>query len=123
MTAKPNRQPAVVRTIERYQWMAHKKGGQTYGNQEEIRPLGKEDFDRHLSNRVMPERFEPYVKQYPDTFVSLVRQNNRGDWRLNRVGSFDELRPSAEAIDRGWVKKVDDFSSREAVQQARTIDG
>jgi len=118
-----NRRLGVVASIERYQWMAHKKGGQTHGNQEEIRILSEEDFDRHMSDHVTPWCFERYVEQYPDTFVSVVRQDNVGEWRLNRVGSIDELRPSAEAIGRGWVKRVDDFSSREAVEQAQKSDG
>lgn len=103
--------------------MAHNNGGQTYGNQEKIRRLGKRDFLRYVNKRVTPARFELYVEEYPDTFISLIRQNNKGGWRLNGLGSLGELRPSEESLAHGWVKKVAHFSSSEAVVQAKTSDG
>ena len=104
---------------ERYQWMPHTGGGQIYGNQEEIRQLTKPDFERYMVDRVAPNKFHSYIKRYPNTYISLVRQNNAGSWRLNRVGSLEELRPSQEAIKRSWAKEVDDFSSADAVRQGK----
>ena len=100
--------------------MAHREGGQTFGNQEEIKPLGKDDFYRYMSDGVTPSEFGKYIEKYPDTFISLVRQNNQGGWRLNRVGSLGELLPRGEAIERGWARKVDDFSTVEAIRQGRS---
>ena len=107
-------------SIERYQWAANREGGQTYGNQEEIRPLTREDFELYVKDKVTPWDFEAYIEKYPDTHISLVRQDNRGNWRLNRAGSLMELRPSAAARRAGWVKRVTEFSSPLAVKHGQS---
>jgi len=119
----PSRRKTVekscTRATERYQWVLHQSGGQTYGNQEEIKPLTNQEFERYMSGRVTPAKFDSYIKKYPDTCISLVRQNNMGGWRLNGVGSLEELRPPREAVEHGWVKRVEDFSSVEALRQGQ----
>lgn len=111
--------------VERYQWMRNKEGGQGSGNQTEIYLLTESLFNDHIKSRVTLKDFTTYQKKYPDvTHLSMTSWDGGKTWNpsVPATGSLEEVRPQGNAVDKGWVKKVDTFDSVRAKKQAETAD-
>lgn len=106
----------------RYQWMANKEGGQTFGNQEEIHLINPDIYNHYIRDKVQGEpSFNDYRKQFPGVqYVSLYKRAGEGDWQLGKIGTLKEVTPKPE--NAKWVKKVDSFESPEAIAQGKTAD-
>jgi len=117
-------EPSASDVIERYQWKRNRAGGQAFGNRQEIRSLTEALFNEHVKPGLRPEyagTLTAYrVKQPAVTHCSLVQVAGTGEWRLGSVGSLEECRPNPK--DLTWVRKVDDFFSREATDFGAMAD-
>ena len=113
---------AAEKAVEKYQWTRNKEGGQEFGNQQEIRPLTKEIFDKHMADKVQPNTFEEYAKKYPNVTHVLAIKKHGGGFEYGSVGSLESLRPEGEPLKRGWVKRVDSFESDDAVKHGKLAD-
>ena len=107
-------------TDERYQWMCNRDGGQSYGNQEEIRPLTVRVYEEYVRPRLRNPHWTcpQYRAAYPSvTHYNAIRTPDRPFWQVVRVGSLSELEPSGDA--KQWPLRVDSFDSSEAIAWGR----
>lgn len=114
--------PGEVRpdAVERYQWKRNKEGGQEFGNQQEIHPLTEPLYEEHVRDKVEgnPD-YATYRAQYPDaTHIGLYSQDQGKTWRVDGVGTQDQLRPDNPQ----WAKQVASFEDADAVAQGNTAD-
>jgi hypothetical protein len=114
----------TFKDAEKWQWMANKEGGQTYGNQMVIAKITPELYEKYV--RKLTEGNPIYAtalkKGYvtPDTGVQLTRYENAGEWKLTKVDDIYKLRPSGEATK--WAKRVQDFEHPEATEWGQKSD-
>lgn len=109
-------EPSASDLIERYQWQRNRAGDQAFGNRQEVRTLTEAIFNEHVKPGLRSEYAETLLayraKQPSVTHCSLVQVAGTGEWRLDRIGTLEECRPSPE--NPAWVKKIDDFFSQES---------
>jgi hypothetical protein len=89
--------------------MRNREGGQEFGNQQEVRPLTKELFDRFVKQQLAnPISFEQYHSKYPeDTHISLLRLEGQGPWTPGKpfIGAFQDVIPDvSDAEVNRWTK-------------------
>jgi hypothetical protein len=107
--------------------MRNKEGGQEFGNQQEVRPLIKELFDRFVKTKLAkPLSFERYRGRHPkDTHISLVRLEGKGPWTPGKpfIGSFQDVIPDVSDADiNRWTKGVTSWESPEAQEFGKRDD-
>lgn len=118
--------PAGLESVERYQWLANKEGGQRQGNRQEIHELTESLFNDYVVPTGLQDdvkTFDKYRAKYPAvTHISLISQDGGKTWKPGQpfIGSIDEVRPKPS--NPSWVKKVDSFESKEARRRAATAD-
>lgn len=109
-------EPSASDLIERYQWQRNRAGDQAFGNRQEVCTLTEAIFNEHVKPGLRSEYAETLLayraKQPSVTHCSLVQVAGTGKWRLDRIGTLEECRPSPE--NPAWVKKIDDFFSQES---------
>lgn len=110
--------------VERYQWMRNKEGGQSYGNQQITVPLNETIYQRDIKPGLREgyaNTLKAYQAKHPSvTHVSYYKLEGRGDWKFDKMGSLDEVRPNPP--NSGWVMPVDSFASPSAMAQGEMAD-
>lgn len=114
----------IINESEKYQWMKNKEGGQTFGNQNEIREFSEDIFNLirpNLKKELKNLSYEEYKHKFPGVEAALfIKIQGKGNWKLQKVGSWKELKP--EPDNPKWVKKVSDFKSKDAKLHGNTAD-
>jgi len=115
-----------VSGAEFWQWQRNAQGGQAFGNKQRIEPITAELWDQHVRPRTQKtiRSFNEWKIKNPDaTHISLI---DRADGKTIPgnpfVGSVESLRPSKDAIAKGWVRQVESIDSDEARQFGGTAD-
>ena len=111
--------------MPRWQWMLNKEGGQEYGNQMILLRMSPEVYNKYVRHlqRGEPTYDQAVAKGWVDPATEVVQLNrfdDRGEWKVTKVGHIDDLRPGGEAVN--WAKKVDSFESPEAREWGKTAD-
>jgi hypothetical protein len=112
--------------LERWQWMRNAEGGQTFGNRQEISSITESIFIEYIYPRLC-DGYAKTLDEYKakcgaDILCSFLEFNRNGERKLHKVGTIKELRPSQEALLKGWAIKVDSFLSNEALCQGLMAD-
>jgi hypothetical protein len=127
--ARPVEKPAEIAS-ELYQWQANAQGRQKFGNQQMIKPLAEEDYQKHvkpLLREGCADSLAEYQKLHPEhTHISLIKKSDYEKLipGIPFTGSLDQLRPQpgSRAIANGWVKKVSSFDSPEVQEHGAAVD-
>lgn len=107
--------------VAQYQWMRNKEGGQSFGNQESIYKINKSLFDKHVAGKSEIKSFDEFNAKYPDTYIGIVKRYD-GKTVISGINTLDNLTPQQINFDKGWVKKVESFNLKEAIDHGKTSD-
>lgn len=117
---------ALDAATERYQWKRNAEGGQSFGNQQTIHPMTQRVFDQFVAPLLRAElkTFDAYRSQFPDVTHVNVILNAKGEVQLGTpsLGTLAELRPSPNALEKGWAIQVASFSEETALTQGNAAD-